>query len=137
MTELLRYKLVKTNHNSARYGNCEVCGKPVSQVYHQITEEFYRRSEDSTAALVQVQNVKVNLHWGIVQISNLFGHKECLESIQKKYKMNSGLGGVFTIKIVGVYDKDQNRLMVKVVNSNSEFDGNLYWPLASDIQEMR
>lgn len=40
--EKYKYKLISTGESSSRYGPCEVCGKHVSEVYHQIEWKYFR-----------------------------------------------------------------------------------------------
>lgn len=61
-----RYRLTSTRNNSSKYGNCEICNKPVSEVYQQVKQKrFFFESKE---------------HW--THESNTFGHKSCLEFIQ-------------------------------------------------------
>jgi len=60
-----RYRLTKMNKSSARYGNCEICGKHVADVYLQSVEH-----ESS--------------YGGWIQGIRTFGHEECLKSIRKE-----------------------------------------------------
>ncbi|MDY4127609.1 hypothetical protein [Peptostreptococcus porci] len=60
-----RYILKSTNESSKKYGVCEVCGKHVSEVYHQIEERKYTGG------------------WTQHNCKNLFGHEECLKNIRK------------------------------------------------------
>lgn len=39
--EEYRYRLISTNDSSAKYGNCEVCKKPASEIFHQIEARKY------------------------------------------------------------------------------------------------
>ena len=57
-----KYAINSTGGSSAKYGNCEVCGKHASEVFLQIEERKY--SEGYT-------HFKCNSY---------FGHRECLES---------------------------------------------------------
>ena len=58
-----RYIIRSTGHSSTKYGKCEVCRRPVSEVYHQVEEREYRPD-----------------HWTHEKCRNLFGHKTCLIS---------------------------------------------------------
>lgn len=71
---MYKYKLSTTNKNSADYGNCEVCGKHCTEVFHQTEERQYTIERDNTI-----------IHEGYTQnqCKNLFGHKECLESLRR------------------------------------------------------
>lgn len=57
------YTLKSTRDSSMKYGSCEVCGKSVAEVYHQVCEISYVRHDGSTG-------------WYFVE--SIFGHKECL-----------------------------------------------------------
>lgn len=59
-----RYTLKSTGQSSTRFGNCEVCHLPASEVYHQTEEREYKTN-----------------HW--TPVLDLYGHKECLEKIRK------------------------------------------------------
>lgn len=63
-----RYKLNNMNESSQKYGVCEVCGKHVSEVYHQIEERKYFDNIDQEYSYTQYK------------CKNLFGHKDCLIS---------------------------------------------------------
>lgn len=63
---MYRYRLVNQNSSSAKYGNCEVCGKQASEVYAQYEEHEYK-----TGRYTQ-HNCK-----------SYFGHKECLIGKQR------------------------------------------------------
>lgn len=63
--EIYRYRVIPTGDSSAKYGNCEVCHKPVSDVVHQVEERQFE------------------LGWTQYQCSNLFGHESCLRSRQR------------------------------------------------------
>lgn len=39
------YRLVRTNHGSARYGVCEVCGGHVDTTYHLTKYQAYTRHD--------------------------------------------------------------------------------------------
>lgn len=59
-----RYTLVSTKHSSSRFGNCEVCHLPASEVYHQTEEREYNPNR-----------------W--THVLDIYGHRECLEKIRK------------------------------------------------------
>ena len=65
-----RYHLVNTERGSDHFGNCEVCGKPASTVYHQIEEHRYRRTSDG------------KLGWTRRHGHDLYGHRSCLASLR-------------------------------------------------------
>jgi len=62
------YRLTPTGANSAKYGPCEVCGKPATEVVHQVEARYFRDSE--TGEIRQTG----------AGCSDMFGHRECLES---------------------------------------------------------
>lgn len=66
---MYRYKLTNTQESSKKYGVCEVCGKHVSEVYHQIEERQYSINDE--------------IGWTQHKCNNLFGHKECLEKSRR------------------------------------------------------
>ena len=66
MTEY-RYKLKQQHASSDKYGNCEICGKSVSDVYSQSKEHKF------------VLDGKE--HWAYD--GDAFGHKECLINIRR------------------------------------------------------
>ena len=63
------YKLIPMNASSAKYGPCEICGKPTSDVYHLSVS--YQMS-DHTA-----------------HHKNIFGCRECLEARVSRAKKES------------------------------------------------
>ena len=60
MTITQRYFLTPTDASSKKYGNCEVCGEPASEVFIQTT---HQKTTD-----------------GWKSVSGVFGHDECLRS---------------------------------------------------------
>ena len=60
-----KYKLISREESSAKYGPCEICGKHVSEVFHQIESRKY---EDG---------------YTYAGCKDYFGHKKCLESKQR------------------------------------------------------
>lgn len=68
---MYKYKISSTSSNSTKYGNCEICGKPATEVFHQIEErEFFD----------PITNTESYTH---NKCTSYFGHKECLESKQR------------------------------------------------------
>ncbi len=59
-----RYKLIKMESSSSKYGDCEICGKPVTDMCLQVTEQ-----ESS--------------YGGWIYGKSIFGHEECLVGIRK------------------------------------------------------
>jgi hypothetical protein len=67
-----QYKLISTGDNSNKYGNCEVCNKFCSEVFHQIEQREFLSPETGKIELT---------HYGC---RDLFGHKDCLISKQRR-----------------------------------------------------
>lgn len=67
---MYQYKLTNTKESSSKYGNCDVCGKHVSEVYSQIEEKEYHRPDGS-------------LGYTHHDCHSYFGHEECLTSKQR------------------------------------------------------
>jgi hypothetical protein len=65
---MYRYRLGSTGTGS-KYGNCEVCDKPVSEVFQQSEEKSY-------------QHPVIGEGWA--HVGNTFGHEECLIAIRKE-----------------------------------------------------
>lgn len=61
-----RYRLVNQQASSDKYGVCEVCHKPVSEVWSQYEEQEYKPGQFTQ------HNCR-----------SYFGHKECLETMQR------------------------------------------------------
>ena len=57
-----------TECNSKIFGDCEICGKPVVQVHHQI------RWKETFHPILNVQSKR--------QISDSYGHYQCLLSVR-------------------------------------------------------
>jgi hypothetical protein len=68
-----RYQMHNTGESSAKYGDCEVCRKHVSEVWLQIEERTY-------AALPGEKGP----FWTRAGCVDLFGHKKCLLSKRRK-----------------------------------------------------
>jgi ABC-type phosphate transport system auxiliary subunit len=64
------YKINSVGDSSAKYGNCEVCGKHATEVFHQVETKQYTRP-DGTQGFT-----RHNCH-------NIFGHEQCLVSKRK------------------------------------------------------
>jgi len=67
-----RYKLTDTGQSSAKYGKCEVCGEHCSEVFYQTEQREYFSPVTNSPALT------------FADCTNLFGHKNCLITKQKK-----------------------------------------------------
>ena len=70
-SETYRYRITSTGGNSIKYGNCEICGKPATEIFHQVEERSYKNSFEEV------------IHFTQNKCTNYFGHKECLESKQR------------------------------------------------------
>ena len=64
-----RYKLYVQHCTSDNLGPCEICGKFVTDMYHQSKERCFLIGDDEE-------------HWAYV--GDAFGHKKCLISIRKE-----------------------------------------------------
>jgi len=67
-----RYQLHNTGESSAKYGDCEICGRHASEVWFQTEERTYAPLPGETGPFWT--------HEGCV---DLFGHKKCLLSKQR------------------------------------------------------
>jgi len=67
------YRTRDTGDNSNRCGCCEICDKPCSSVYTQVEFRFYLDPETKKLAITYADCR-----------TTTFGHKECLERIQRK-----------------------------------------------------
>lgn len=70
-----RYRLSNTGSGSYRYGPCEICGKPASEIHIQIEEQMIIHSDGS---------------WSWTHSRTLFGHRECLLKIQRLDAVDGG-----------------------------------------------
>lgn len=57
-----KYRMMEIGETSKKYGNCEICGRYVDNVYTQVEERAYKYG------------------WTLQGCHDYFGHKECLES---------------------------------------------------------
>jgi hypothetical protein len=64
----LSFTIRDTECNSKIFGDCEICGKPVVQVYHQI------RWKDTVHPFTGAKGKR--------QISDAYGHYQCLLSVR-------------------------------------------------------
>ena len=60
----MKYKLIEIESSSSKYGNCEICKKPVSDMWLQVVKH-----ESS--------------YGGLVYGNSTFGHKKCLLEIRR------------------------------------------------------
>ena len=65
------YRLVQLGASSAKYGDCEICGKNVSDMYIQT-----KQHEKKIAGKDR-----------IINDSCTFGHRKCLEQIRNKEEL--------------------------------------------------
>ena len=63
--------LKSTGGSSVKYGNCDICGKPATEVF------------DMSLSIRHSDHIS---HW-----KDIFGHKECLE---RKYRGSTGEGAM-------------------------------------------
>ncbi len=70
-----RYRLSNTGSGSYRYGPCDVCGKPASEVYIQMEERVFNRPDGSE---------------GWTHSRTVFGHRECLLKIRRRDAVDGG-----------------------------------------------
>ena len=61
-----RYRLSSTGYNSNRYGNCEVCGKYVTEVFIQTKTKHYKFEHNGV------------VYEGWSHQGDAFGHEKCL-----------------------------------------------------------
>ena len=57
---IYRYNLKNMEASSGKFGVCRICGKHVSEIYHQIEEKKFSEG------------------WTRYECRSLWGHKECL-----------------------------------------------------------
>ena len=69
-----RYRLISTGYSSDKYGNCEVCGKHVSEVFSQSEEQYYT---------IERNGKMIHEGWTKCGCSDYFGHKECLLGVRR------------------------------------------------------
>jgi hypothetical protein len=66
-----KYQLISTRDSSAKYGNCEVCKSPASEVFHQIESRRFKNG------------------WTYAECHNIFGHESCLRSKRRMWLCTS------------------------------------------------
>ena len=81
---IYRYRLISTNSNSQKYGNCEICRKPATEVFHQTEERLYLHP---LGVDHQDPDAPTGYGWTRHQCSDVFGHKECLEHKQRGVRL--------------------------------------------------
>lgn len=71
------------------------------------------------------------------QVAKAFARKrgEATRQARKRYKTDSGLGGSFTVKIVGVDPADPNRFNVQVIDEG--WIGYEFWRTADQLEEIK
>lgn len=79
------YRIKSTGYSSARYGACEVCSKPCSDVFYQVEGRTYDAERGTPHEIAETNwTLAVNSHgWLCVthhECKNYFGHEECLRS---------------------------------------------------------
>lgn len=70
-----QYTLHHTGNSSAKYGDCEICGKWVSDVYHQTAHINFVDSEGRDAES------------SIENAATVFGHENCLLQAREYFKV--------------------------------------------------
>lgn len=72
-----KYNLSTTEKSSNEYGKCDICNKHCSEIFHQTEQRKYK--------LPEIIAVKRKEKYGYTHnnCNDYFGHKECLESIQR------------------------------------------------------
>ena len=70
---MYRYNLKSTEDSSSKYGNCDICGKHATEVFHQMEERHYKIEHEG----------QIYEGWTKHNCNNYFGHRECLESKQR------------------------------------------------------
>lgn len=68
---IYHYHISSTNNNSSKYGNCQICGKPVSEVFIQSEQKEYINLEGEKG----LTYYKCAPHF--------FGHEHCLKSVRR------------------------------------------------------
>lgn len=76
-----RYHLKGTGSSSARFGDCECCGKPVSDVWSQTEEASFPLDEIDIADPRYADPSGIG--WTQHGCTTLFGHRECLISARR------------------------------------------------------
>ena len=64
------YKLISTGGSSVKYGDCEVCKHPATEMFHQTEELIYERDGAQ--------------HTTRHNCTDLFGHESCLVSRRRQ-----------------------------------------------------
>jgi hypothetical protein len=82
-TNIYRYRSTNTGGNSKQYGNCEICGKPCSEVFMQSSDRLY----DKSFAPEAPQDPNAPKGYGWASISTAFGHRKCLEAKQQGLRL--------------------------------------------------
>lgn len=77
-TNIYRYRLISIDHNSQRYGNCEICEKPCSEVFIQTKSQLF----SLPLASHHPQDPEAPKGYGWAVLASAFGHQECLETKQ-------------------------------------------------------
>jgi hypothetical protein len=82
-TNIYRYRITNTGGNSKQYGNCEICGKPCSEVFMQSSDRLY----DKSFAPEAPQDPNAPKGYGWANTSCTFGHRKCLEAKQQGLRL--------------------------------------------------
>lgn len=82
------YRIQRTGYSSARYGSCEVCGKPCSEVFYQVEGRAYELEHGTPEEIAETNWTLAVNREGRVCVTyagckNLFGHEECLRGVRR------------------------------------------------------
>ncbi len=95
-----RYFIRNTHHNSRRYGNCDVCGKPCDVVHYMFIER--RFTLDMLDWYINPATWQKTFGWS--GLRGYYGHRECLEKLV-------GIGHATLLAC----DEEQGEAIAKVV----------------------
>lgn len=73
-----RYRLRSSGYSSERYGSCEVCKRPCTEVFLQVEQRFYRHFTPA--------GVMCSEGWTDHECHGLFGHAKCLKRKRRSPK---------------------------------------------------
>lgn len=80
MAEQYKYVLASSGYSSARYGNCEICGKHCSQVFIQ-REARWINYDDAARRALKTDDAGGWTYYKCVP--TMFGHEACLVSSRR------------------------------------------------------
>lgn len=73
---IYNYRLISTEDSSAKYGNCEVCHKPASEMFAQSETRYFKFEHDGVIHEGQTYN-KCR--------ATVFGHQDCVISTRRDH----------------------------------------------------